>query len=339
MKFLLFGGGKCSLCGSPDTIKANCPWNPVAIKRGKTKPEKHPNAKGVPSGKVAEELKKAGLWDRFEKKTMSDDSGSYTSASLLLNKSTDPKKPAPKPAPNPAPNPAPKPAPKPASNPKQKTIAEIKKECKEKGLVYDKKEKNCRESKRKSPKKTAPKPNPTPKPKPDPKPVKKPPPKPKPDPKPVKKPTPKPKPKPKPKPVQKSTSKPKIPEPSTSTSSYNSPIEDVVRPEPVSVNTESSGDSSDQVIETKAPPTKEPILEQSHTIVSIYSGDIGAELKRIRVPKNGKQKIYKLGLGYPENTQRQYHNLYKDADNNELSIEGRCVIDFSNQKMDIQWVM
>ena len=52
MKFLLTGGGKCKYCKSEGTTKGECPWNPDAIRKNKINAKKHPNAKGVPTGKV-----------------------------------------------------------------------------------------------------------------------------------------------------------------------------------------------------------------------------------------------------------------------------------------------
>jgi hypothetical protein len=78
-------------------------------------------------------------------------------------------------------------------------------------------------------------------------------------------------------------------------------------------------------------------VSETSTIVSIYIKDIGSELKRIRVTNNGQQQIYKLGLPYPQNASVQYHNLYKDVD--KLSIEGRCIINGQDNKMDIQWII
>ena len=63
--------------------------------------------------------------------------------------------------------------------------------------------------------------------------------------------------------------------------------------------------------------------------------DIGTELERVRLLRNGVQKIYKLGLAY-KGGNVQYRNLYKD--DGELSIEGRCIITEPN-KMDIQWAI
>ena len=63
--------------------------------------------------------------------------------------------------------------------------------------------------------------------------------------------------------------------------------------------------------------------------------DIGTELERVRLVRNGVQKIYKLGLAYKGGSV-QYRNLYKD--DGELLIEGRCIIKEPN-KMDIQWTI
>ena len=71
MKYLLTGGGKCKFCKSENTTKADCPWNPEAIRKKKTKPEKHPNATGKPTAYAEKELKKAELWNSFEAKPTS----------------------------------------------------------------------------------------------------------------------------------------------------------------------------------------------------------------------------------------------------------------------------
>lgn len=44
-EYIMLGGGKCKLCGSPGTTQASCPLNSVAVLNNKTKPEKHPLAK------------------------------------------------------------------------------------------------------------------------------------------------------------------------------------------------------------------------------------------------------------------------------------------------------
>ena len=164
-------------------------------------------------------------------------------------------------------------------------------------------------------------------------------PKPKPESKPKPKPESKPKPKPeskpkpdsklKPKPVKTPSKFPISPKPIKKSDSDISIEEDYPVQNPKKVKSSESSNKSDE---------QEDITQLTNTIVSINIKDIGAELTRVKLAKNGKQHKFKLGFGYPENTtpSKQYHNLYKDDD--ELSIEGRCIIKESN-KMDIQWVV
>jgi hypothetical protein len=309
MKFLLTGGGKCKYCKSEKTNKRFCPWNPDAIRANNTKPQKHPKAKGVPTGVAEKELKKAGLWDNFKKASAS---GSTSSSKSSLS--------APKPV---APKSKSKPvAPKP-KDPRQ--YSKCKKHKKTKDPKCNEQEgckwetgKGCLEISTPNPKPNpkAPKPNPKPNPK-APKPNPKPNPKaPKPNPK-----APKPNPKaPKPKPTPK---KVKTPAP-------------VLNPKKVS--SESDSNSSLENILPKILPEvvpDVPDVPETRSIAIIYMEDIGTELERVRFARNGIQQIYKLGLSY-KGGNVQYRNLYKD--DGELSIEGRCVITVPN-KMDIQWVI
>jgi hypothetical protein len=71
-------------------------------------------------------------------------------------------------------------------------------------------------------------------------------------------------------------------------------------------------------------------------IASIHIKDIGATLSLIEVQRGSVNKMYKLGLEYPE-TNPQYHNLYHNKD--ELSIAGRCKIDRTKNTLDVQWVV
>jgi len=45
--YIMIGGGKCSLCGSPGTNRTSCPWNPKAKNKNAVK---HPRAKGPAPG-------------------------------------------------------------------------------------------------------------------------------------------------------------------------------------------------------------------------------------------------------------------------------------------------
>ena len=159
--------------------------------------------------------------------------------------------------------------------------------------------------------------------------IKKPKPKPESKPKPKPKPESKPKPKPKPKPVKTPVKYPIAPKRIQKSDSDSSIEEDYPVQNPKKVQSSESSKKSDE---------QEDIIKLTNTIVSINIKDIGAELTRVKLAKNGKQHKFKLGFGYPENVtpSKQYHNLYKDDD--ELSIEGRCIIKESN-KMDIQWVV
>jgi len=146
-------------------------------------------------------------------------------------------------------------------------------------------------------------------------------PKPKPKPKPK---TPAPKPKPKQKPKTKSKSKqksPKIANSGTDSDSIGNIIPKI----------------SPEVVPEVDPEVVQEVVPETQSIAVIYWEDIGAELDRVRLTINGKQRIYKLGLPYMGGTVK-YYNLYKD--DGELSIEGRCIVKVETPgKMDIHWAV
>jgi len=291
MKFLLTGGGKCKYCKSEKTNKRFCPWNPDAIRANNTKPQKHPKAKGVPTGVAEKELKKAGLWDNFKKASAS---GSTSSSKSSLS--------APKPkAKTPKPNPkAPKSKSKPVA-PKPKDPRQYSK-CKKHRKTKDPKcneqdgckwetGKGCLEISTPNPKPKAKTPKSNPK-------------APKLTPKKVKNPAPA----PVLSPVKASGTE--------STSDIS--LED---PKPVNPKKISDVSKSDSEVVPEVVP-------EVSAIATIYMEDIGTELERVRLARNRIQKIYKLGLSY-KGGNVQYRNLYKD--DGELSIEGRCVITVPNK--------
>jgi hypothetical protein len=326
MKFLLTGGGKCKYCKSERTTKAGCPWNPDSIRKKNINAKKHPNAKGVPTGFAETELKKAGLWDNFKKASASSSNSSESSLSAPKPVAPKPKSSSPKSAAKPvAPKPkgpSPKSAAKPVAKPtpNNKCTPEKDKICEEKNKICNPKSGRCNVIKTKSnPKLPSPKPNPKPNPKP----------KPKPNPKPKSKPNPKPKPKPKPNPK----SKPKAPSPKPIPKKVKNP-EPASNPTKKSTETDSDSDLED-IIPVNPAEVEPEVVPETRSIAVIYIEDIGTVLERVRLLRNGVQKIYKLGLAY-KGGNVQYRNLYKD--DGELSIEGRCIITEPN-KMDIQWTI
>ena len=107
-------------------------------------------------------------------------------------------------------------------------------------------------------------------------------------------------------------------------------------PNPTKKSTESDSDSSiEDIIQKKQTKVVPEVVPETRSIAVIYMEDIGTELERVRLVRNGVQKIYKLGLAYKGGSV-QYRNLYKD--DGELLIEGRCIIKEPN-KMDIQWTI
>jgi len=170
---------------------------------------------------------------------------------------------------------------------------------------------------------------------------------PKPAPKPTPKPTPKPAPKPAaPKPKPKAPSpkpKPKAPSPKPTPKKVKTPAP---VPNPTKKSPESDSDSDPEdiipvkptdVVPKVVPEVVPEVVLETRSIAVIYMEDIGAELERVRLSRNGIQKIYKLGLSY-KGGNVQYRNLYKD--DGELSIEGRCIIKVETpNKMDIQWAI
>ena len=152
-----------------------------------------------------------------------------------------------------------------------------------------------------------------------------------PSPKSVAKPAVKPTPKPKPKP------KPKAPSPKPTPKKVKTPAP---VPNPTKKSPESDSDSDpEDIIPVKptdvVPKVVPEVVLETRSIAVIYMEDIGTELERVRLLRNGVQQIYKLGLTY-KGGNVLYRNLYKD--DGELSIEGRCIIKEPN-KMDIQWTI
>ena len=353
MKYLLTGGGKCKFCKSENTTKADCPWNPEAIRKKKTKPEKHPKARGKPTAYAEKELKKAGLWNLFEDKPASVSNKAIASSITDVKIDKSSKSPT-LPLPTPQEKKEEQKEPKKQSSKKQSPKTDNK--CtKEKKENCEKKEKQCNPVTGRCNKVDKPKPKP----------------------KPVEKPKPKPVEKPKPKPVEKPNNKctkegkencekkekkcnpltgrcnkiekpkiVKVPEEIISKTVSKSIVPKKVAPASDSTPLSPSEKLSPEKVVNpkKVAPEKElpsstnlDVELENKTIVSIYIKDIGAELKRVRLTRNGKQEIYKLGLPYPQGAPVEYHNLYKD-DDDKLSIEGRCIIREPN-KMDIQWTL
>lgn len=136
-------------------------------------------------------------------------------------------------------------------------------------------------------------------------------------------------PKPKQKPKVKPKQKPKVKAKQTPTSSSESP-------ESVHEDRGSQEQSEDP----------EPV-----DFVTINVNDIGAELPKIQMMIGDTRHTFKLGLPYPDNSEQQYHNLYRykndktdnndiDEFNGDLILKGRCVISGSGkrQTLDVQLI-
>ena len=51
--------------------------------------------------------------------------------------------------------------------------------------------------------------------------------------------------------------------------------------------------------------------EASVNYMTINVHDIGATLQKIQIIIEGKKLKFRIGLPYPDNAERQFHNLYK----------------------------
>ena len=162
-----------------------------------------------------------------------------------------------------------------------------------------------------------------------------------PSPKSVAKPAVKPTPKPKLAKSKTPSPKPKPPSPKPTPKKVKTPAP---VPNPTKKSPESDSDSDPEdiipvkptdVVPKVVPEVVPEVVLETRSIAVIYMEDIGTELERVRLLRNGVQQIYKLGLTY-KGGNVLYRNLYKD--DGELSIEGRCIIKEPN-KMDIQWTI
>jgi hypothetical protein len=81
--------------------------------------------------------------------------------------------------------------------------------------------------------------------------------------------------------------------------------------------------------------------------VTINVNDIGAELPKIEITIGDDCHTFKLGLPYPDNSEHQYHNLYrykskkgKDEEDAGLILKGRCIIKGSGkgETLDVQLI-
>jgi hypothetical protein len=134
-----------------------------------------------------------------------------------------------------------------------------------------------------------------------------------------------PKPKPKPKPKHQLTSKHQL---KSSTSSSEAPD---------SVHDDRESHELSEV--------SEPL-----DFVTINVNDIGAELPKIQMMIGDVRHTFKLGLPYPDNSEKQYHNLYRykkqtgkvddDEHDRDLILRGRCVIrgNAKRQTLDVQLI-
>ena len=152
----------------------------------------------------------------------------------------------------------------------------------------------------------------------------------KPKPAPAKKPAPVEKTKPvpakkqKPKPVPAQKQKPK-PVPAKQPKSVTQPTSLSDEGGGAKVHSESESESSD---------------EASVNYMTINVHDIGATLQKIQIIIEGERLKFRIGLPYPDNAERQFHNLYKysTTSNDELLVKGRCVINKTTKKLDVQLI-
>ena len=309
---------KCSLCKSEGTISSTCPWNPNAILSGKTKPSAHKNTLGK---KVLSKAKKGleAMIKKLEKEGGKDDEIAMIQDIIdngVPNKKSKASRKSQKAKQT-------KPS-KPSRKSQKKVVCKLntngrctkhKSGDPDEECEYNESSKRCKKSKVKA------------------------------------------KPKPSkqkvrdsseevegsgakevdeevgeieseqvvPKPKQKSKAKHKL-NPST----YSSESPDSVHDD------RESNDSSEN---------PEPL-----DFVTINVNDIGAELPKIQMMIGDVRHTFKLGLPYPDNSEKQYHNLYRykkqtgKADNDDhdrdLILRGRCVIhgNAKRQTLDVQLI-